>query len=74
MAALTAKAMRREVTLADLQGAFRKLVNVALGGDVQAIRLLLERTGGPAQPLSLIQEVAEIRAALEARKATDNGT
>ena len=52
------------VTASDVRAILRKLVNLAKGGDVQAAKEVLQRTLGPCEAADALQELAELRAAV----------
>jgi hypothetical protein len=60
------------VSVGELKQVVRKLLELALSGDVQAIRTLLDRLLGPAESIDFVAKLEEIEAALAARAADEN--
>jgi hypothetical protein len=51
----------KSVKPAEVRKVYRKLLDLALSGDVPAARLLLDRLLGPVEAVDVLTELAEIR-------------
>ena len=60
--------LMRAVTAGDLRAVVRKLIDLAKAGDVQAARLVLDRTLGPPVEVDLIERLENLEAAVLGRK------
>lgn len=63
-------ALLRAVSMSDLRAVVKKLVDLALAGDVPAARLIMDRLLGPSVPLDIETRLAELeqRASQQQRK------
>ena len=55
----------KAVKPAEVRKVYRKLLDLALSGDVPAARLLLDRLLGPVEAIDVVAELAELRAAVD---------
>lgn len=55
------------VSTDDLALLIERLLKQALGGNVQAAKVLLDRLLGPPQPLDILERIEQLEAAVENR-------
>lgn len=53
-------ALMRAVTPAELTEIVKKLIQLAIAGDVQAAKLILDRVLGPAVPIDIEERLAQL--------------
>ncbi len=58
-------ALSKAVTAADVRAIAKKLIELAKAGDVQAAKLVYDRSLGPCEAFDLAAELSELRAAVD---------
>ena len=58
-------ALSRAVTVADVRAIAKRMIEAALGGDVQAAKLILDRAIGPSVEWDLIERLETLEASLK---------